>query len=400
MQSVIMETQNIFFVLYSAGNYKIRRLEALLCFHMASFELRMRFHGGERMIRLEQSICEMLEKGECLVLATILSHAGSTPRTAGTKMVVCADGKIIGTIGGGLVEAEVMKAAGEIFDTKKAQTRNFNLTAAAADTMDMICGGHLEILLEPVEANPPELEIFRNLCTVWEKGRKGLMIACLGTEGKCPGHIRRCLITDEGTKHGDLVLPPSLSEEMMKNIQRKRHPLVLVLEEGRFLAEPVFVPETVYIFGAGHVSQKVAILTRMSDFRTVVLDDREEFANWERFPEADEIKVLTDFKQAFSGLEIDRDSYAVIVTRGHSHDKTVLEQALRSNAGYIGMIGSIRKRDAIYKVLSDEGFTLEDFNRVNSPIGLSIGAETPEEIAVSIVAELIAARVGLLRTQI
>ena len=170
--------------------------------------------------------------------------------------------------------------------------------------------------------------------------------------------------------------------------------MVLEIAGRRILADPVSAAGTVYIFGAGHVSLALARLTTMVDFRTVVLDDRRQFASKERFPKADDVHVLENFKAALEGLFIDPNSYMVIVTRGHSHDKTVLAQALRSTAGYIGMIGSRRKRAAIYDALLAEGFTQADLDRVHSPIGLAIGAETPEEIAVSIIGELIAKRAG------
>jgi xanthine dehydrogenase accessory factor len=136
----------------------------------------------------------------------------------------------------------------------------------------------------------------------------------------------------------------------------------------------------------------VAALTRRVGLHTVVLDDRAEYANQERFPGADDIIVLASFENAFQDIEIGADSYLVIVTRGHSHDRTVLAQALGSRAGYIGMMGSRRKRDTIYESLIREGFQREDLQRVRCPIGLEIGAESPEEIAVSIVAELILVR--------
>lgn len=135
-------------------------------------------------------------------------------------------------------------------------------------------------------------------------------------------------------------------------------------------------------------------MTKFVGFRTVVLDDREEFANREILSSADRIVVLRSFDEAMKDLDIDEESYLVIVTRGHLHDKTVLGQALRTRARYIGMIGSRTKRDATYEVLTKEGFTAGDFARVRAPIGLNIGAETPEEIAISIVAELIQARAG------
>jgi xanthine dehydrogenase accessory factor len=155
------------------------------------------------------------------------------------------------------------------------------------------------------------------------------------------------------------------------------------------------VPGTLFLFGGGHVSQKLAPLADTLGFRIVVVDDRSEFANPERFPQAEEFVVPDSYENAIQQGDIDAESYLVIVTRGHLHDKTVLAQALRTPAAYIGMIGSIRKRDAIYDELRAVGFTDHDFRRVHSPIGLKIGAESPEEIAVSIAAELIQVRSGL-----
>ncbi|MDM8523187.1 XdhC family protein [Desulfococcaceae bacterium HSG8] len=348
------------------------------------------------MNKVEKTLCQILEQGESVVLATILSHAGSTPRTAGTKMLVLSDGNIVGTIGGGRVEAEVMKGAEDVFRDGNARIRKFDLTdAETTDSMDVICGGRLEVLTERIDPGQTNLEIYRNLLSSLEKKEKSLLVTMLPGEGQEIERVSHCLITDGETRAGEFVPLPSLWETLMENIRKGKAPVVLTVEGQRFLAEPYFTAGTVYLFGAGHVSQQVAILTRMVDFRTVVLDDREEFANRERFSDADEIRVLTSFDLAFSDSEMDRDSFLVIVTRGHSHDKTVLAQALRTEAGYIGMIGSLRKRDAIYKKLLQEGFTNKDMDRVHSPIGLNIGAETPEEIAVSIVAELVAVRADL-----
>ncbi len=345
------------------------------------------------MAQLEQTLCRMLEKNEPAVLATILSHVGSTPRTAGTKMLIDSHGKTVGTIGGGLMEAKVIRAAADVFDTGKAQVSLFDLThAETADSIDAICGGRLKVLIERIEANPGTLDLFQNLLTSLKQGRKSLMVGRFAAEDKDVTTVARSLLTADGSIYGHSDLPPALPEHLMEKCLRERSPAVLTIEDRRYLVEPSFVPGTAYLFGAGHVSQKLAILTRMVDFRTVVLDDREEFANQERFRDADEVRVIPSFEQAFSDLEIDPDSYLVIVTRGHSHDRTVLEQALRTEANYIGMIGSRRKREAIYKSLLNQGFTAEDLNRVHSPIGLSIRAETPEEMAVSIVAELIASR--------
>jgi xanthine dehydrogenase accessory factor len=183
------------------------------------------------------------------------------------------------------------------------------------------------------------------------------------------------------------------------NLGAPREPQVVSAGKYRFSIDPLSNYGTVYIFGAGHVSQKLAALTGIVGFRTVVLDDREEFANRSRFPSADEIIVLKDNQTAFDEFTLDEESYIVIVTRGHLHDKTILKQALNTGAIYIGMIGSKRKREEVYHALEAEGVSQTRLDAVHSPIGLQIGAESPEEIAVSITAELIQMRVKHLKTK-
>ncbi|MCF8040197.1 MAG: XdhC/CoxI family protein [Desulfohalobiaceae bacterium] len=273
---------------------------------------------------IEQNILELLEAGEGLVLATISSHAGSTPRTSGTRMVIRADGSIIGTIGGGLVEAKTIQAAKEIFSTGHTRELDFDLSRRdVAQGMDLICGGKTSIRLEYISPSKNSRGRFR------EESEK------LRASGK-----------------------------------------------------------TLYLFGAGHVAQQTAVLANMVDFRVHVLDDREEFANRERFPEAEEVRVLDSFTSALDSLAIDANSFLLILTRGHSFDRTVLAQALSTPAGYIGMIGSKNKRNTIYSSLLEDGFTQADLARVFCPVGLEIGAETPAEIGLSIVAQLVAVRAG------
>jgi xanthine dehydrogenase accessory factor len=155
--------------------------------------------------------------------------------------------------------------------------------------------------------------------------------------------------------------------------------------------ESLVVPPTVVLFGAGHVSSHIARYARFVHFRVVVCDDRPEYANHERFPDADEI-VVEDFGRAFDRMQIDAYSYLVIVTRGHKYDGIVLEQAVRTGARYIGMIGSRRKTLTLLQKLRDKGVPQERLDRVYSPIGVSIGAVTAEEIALSIVCELVKIR--------
>ena len=224
-------------------------------------------------------------------------------------------------------------------------------------------------------------------------GKSTLLGLMAGVLWPIKGYVEILLMGAAGPDTAEPPLPPDLGDEVLEAVMvGPARATTYPPENPRYLLEPICVPDTVVLFGAGHVSQAVAALTRVVGFRTIVRDDRAEFANRQRFPTADAVEVIPSFDEALTGLDIDADAYLVIVTRGHSHDGTVLALSLASNAGYIGMIGSRRKRDTIYRNMRARGFTPRDLERVHSPIGLSIGADTPEEIAVSIVAELIKIR--------
>ncbi len=341
------------------------------------------------MKKLYQAMLDFLEQGKSFVQATILTQSGSAPRTAGAKMIILPDQSFLGTIGGGLVEAKVQELAVEVFKTKQMVRKEFNLTGSEAGQMDMICGGRLEVLVEHLDAtNEQLLPVYQAMVKAIENRRRVVLVTPL----EVTDSSQTFLIKEDHSIIGTFTGPTEWVEKFAS--LSGRYPQVITLAGQRFLVEPITSNGTVYIFGAGHVSQKLSLLTTFVDFRTVVLDDREEFANRGRFPSVDEVLVLESFEQAFKDLEIERDSYLIIVTRGHAYDKAVLAQALRTNAGYIGMIGSEKKRDTIYRALRQEGFTEADMQRVHSPIGLEIKAETPEEIAVSITAELIKIRSG------
>jgi xanthine dehydrogenase accessory factor len=345
------------------------------------------------MLKQLQGICHRLEDGEALVQATIIKHAGSTPRSVGSKMFVRRDGSVVGSIGGGLVEFEMQKLACEIFETGKARIETVDLSGEDAATTDkMICGGRLELLLEYLSAEPEENRAFRKLVTALQEGKKGYLIKALDTKGNTVSEMERCLVRRDSVVLGRFAGPESRIPVLTGEADRKKCPVIASVEGKRYFVEPTFLPGTVYLFGAGHVSRPVAEMASSVEFQTVILDDRSDFANKERFPKADRIIVIPSYENLFSGLDIDRNSYLVIVTRGHMHDKTVLEQSLRTKAGYIGMIGSKRKQHLVYEELLGKGFTKQDLERVHNPIGLDIHAETPEEIAVSIVAQLIMVR--------
>jgi xanthine dehydrogenase accessory factor len=248
---------------------------------------------------------EALKAGEEVALVTIVSANGSTPQRVGAKMLVYADGRVVGTIGGGCYENESLWKAREVLKTRKACTVKYELADDFAAESGLICGGQMEVFIEPIEPSP-----------------------------------------------------------------------------------------TVYIFGAGHVGQFVAQVAHDAGFRVHVIDDREKFANRERFPQAAAI-VVDDIPGWLERNRLPATAYAVIVTRGHRHDLDALRALAVQDLRYLGLIGSRAKVKRIYDVLVEEGSVPVDrLARINAPIGLDIGAVTPQEIAVAIVAELIAVRRG------
>ncbi|MEA5114435.1 MAG: XdhC family protein [Geobacteraceae bacterium] len=339
-----------------------------------------------------ETICGLQQEGEDLVLATVLKKSGSAPCLAGAKMIVRSDGTSIGSVGGGALEAGALKVAGQVASTRTARIMRFNLTGTDAANMQMICGGQVEVLVEHIPCTPANVEVFQALQSGLSNGEKCYLIADLGLCEDSTERIGRCVAREDGSIAGEFPFQPGLLDNLKGRAFSSAYPVVVDTADRRFFVERCFTPSTVYIFGAGHVSQKLAILAAMAAFRVVVLDDRAEFANRDRFPDADEVVALDSFDRYFSGLAIDNDSFVVIVTRGHLHDGTVLKQALGTKARYIGMMGSKRKRDELFKLFAQDGFGDRDLERVHCPIGLEIKAETQIEIAFSIVSELILAR--------
>ena len=341
-------------------------------------------------------ICsKLLEDGEDVVMITIINQEGSAPRTAGSKMLVRRNGVIVGTIGGGIFEAQAIQMAQEVFQSGQAMTRDFRFSCSEVTGMDMICGGRAEIYVDLLRSCYPEnAAVCRAISDLKHRDQDACLITKIVTGSGSEDRIRLALITKDKEPVGMPLTEED--QEALQNLRKGRYPRRVKLGETLYLIEPVHYPGTVYIFGAGHISQKLAQLTLLVDFQTVILDDREEYANEKRFPQADQIIVTENMNDCMKDLQISRNSYIVIVTRGHAYDMIVLAQALQTDAGYIGMIGSKRKRETIYKHLRQSGISEEALSRVHSPIGIDIEAETPEEIAVSIAGELIKVRAKLI----
>ena len=340
------------------------------------------------MKQLIQQMADLYGRGESFALATVVTRNGSAPRAAGAKMLVRADGSTAGTVGGGILEAEVTKLAGEVLRTRQAAVEGFKFSGEDAAAMDAICGGQVQVLVECLDAADAQLaEVVRELHAAVKNHRKAWLATGLPGADAPPVHA---LVHADGRVTG--TLPPELNAEAVVEL---RQPALVEGAGGRILVEPLDISGTAYIFGAGHVSRSLAEYTKAVGFWTVVLDDRAEYATAQRFPGADERIVIESFSDALGKITVDADSFIVIVTRGHLHDQTVLAQALKTCAGYIGMIGSRRKCALIFQALLKGGFSEEDIRRVHAPIGLPIEAETPEEIGISIVAEMIQARAAL-----
>jgi xanthine dehydrogenase accessory factor len=341
---------------------------------------------------LAQIICEQLERQAPLVLVSLVSQQGSTPRHGSTKMVVGADGQSYGTIGGSLLEATAIKESQIALSITQSRTITFELSGKDATAAGMICGGKAEVLLDFIPATKDNLEFFWSWKDTIKQGQEFYLLTHYKGSGNALEVLSHTILFSNGLLIGNTSLNNQDVEKIQAELLNILDTAVISLENTRLMIDPIRKVKTLYCFGAGHVAVPTSHIAALVGFRVVVVDDRAEFADAERFPDASQTLVIKDFSRALEGLEIDADSFIVIVTRGHQYDRAVLEQSLKTNAGYIGMISSRRKRDAIYEYLMNQGVEKEQLERVHSPIGINIAAETPAEIAVSIVAELIKER--------
>ncbi|MCX5807114.1 MAG: XdhC family protein [Proteobacteria bacterium] len=324
------------------------------------------------------TIEQYIKNGQKGVLATVIYRAGSAPRDIGTKMFIGDDGKCFGTVGGGRLEFDAHREAMRIMETGGMNVIHFRMNSKEVAEDGMLCGGNVDILLEPVKEK--YLELYRKIGNLLQKRGKGVVVTVF--DGN---NIRKTLIEQDAGTTGDI-----LEEREMQKFYKYIHENQPAVIDG-VIVEPLKVFSSLYIFGAGHVSQFISKIAKIVDFYVVVIDDREEFANREKFPEADEI-IVEDFHTMFEKLKFTGQEFVTIVTRGHKYDADVLAEALKKPLKYTGMIGSKRKVKIVFDFMRESGFSEEAIGKVYAPIGLSIGAETPQEIAVSIVAELIKIR--------
>jgi xanthine dehydrogenase accessory factor len=326
------------------------------------------------------------------------------------KMLIQEDGTVLGTIGGGCLEAEILNAGREVIQTGVPHLTRYTMTEKQAGESGLNCGGSVRIFTEPLGAPTGTASYVR--IQQARAARKGCVLATLlDVSRPLQSGCGKMLVYEDGTWRGSLGLEEA-DLQVRQNLEK-----VLAKEGGAILEldlEPVsasvlgfapdqavevfvepFMPSPVlYVFGGGHVGAQICKLAKNVGFQVVVIDDRPMFANSSRHPEADGC-VVEEMDRVFEKLDLDEQSYIVAATRGHQHDEIVVEQAIGTPARYIGMLGSERKKMLMWKRLEARGGSRQRLDQVHAPIGFNIGADTPEEIAVSVVAELIKVRRGV-----
>lgn len=321
------------------------------------------------------------------VLATIVNTKGSTPRGIGVSMLIYNDGRTVGTIGGGCAEAEIKQAALIAMDDGRLRLQHADLTGDIAEDEGMVCGGIMDVAIEPIK----DATYFQSLAHFLAQGEGGYLYSSLVLSGDEDLVGKRALYDGEGTLLAgeESILP----EPALSWFQDEPH-IITAKNKGqeiRIFVQPLSPPLKLLILGAGHVGQAVAKMAVLLDyFGITVIDDRRDFANGARFPGAQ--VICNSFAKALENYPITPATYIVIVTRGHRYDEECLKQVVSSPAAYIGLIGSRRRTRLLLRHLHEIGYPQKDLDRVVTPIGLDIGGETPEEIAVSILAEIISLR--------
>ncbi|HTP13156.1 MAG TPA: XdhC family protein [Bacteroidota bacterium] len=340
-----------------------------------------------------REIVACLEKRERVVLATIVSSSGSSPLPSGAMMLVREGGEeTVGSVGGGLLEALVIEEAKKYFaGTRQPGVGRFDLNDDVSNE-GMICGGSVDVLLELTTHD--DLPIHKSVADARNGGSDVVLVRILDNAGRS----EKVVSTSKQEPLPASVLGAA-GEASTKLAEVVRHSFGqddvrrFAIARGEVIVQPVKGMPDLIVFGGGHVGKYLAQIASVAGFSSTVIDDREEFADTDRFPGVARV-FSSEFDTSFEKITITPSTYIVIVTRGHSYDEQVLGRAVRTPAKYIGMIGSKRKVIACFENLRNKGVPLSDLKRVHAPIGLDIGAVSAEEIAVSIVAELIRVRRG------
>ncbi len=347
---------------------------------------------------LEAHVAQLLRKKEPTVLVTIVNSHGSSPRHTGTRALQTRYG-FEGTVGGGHLEAQAMQTARQCLSDGQSRCAFFSLDASSTQG-DVVCGGTMEIFCEVLTQD--QADMFSMADTLLYAGKQGIWTITRTMPKKCSAsdicNLKRCLHVDMTASP---VVPGCIAD--LEYVwpwleQLGDHSGLLKMNDDIVYIEPLDAPPVLLLCGGGHVSLEVAKLAHACGFIVDVVDDRPEFANAERFPMARHCLALPGFANLAAACGLGPFHFVAIMTRGHAFDRQVLEQVLAHPVRYVGMIGSKTKKAHVYAALRAAGVSDTALATVCCPIGLKFKAETPQQIAVSVVAELLAAKGGVLPT--
>ena len=333
-----------------------------------------------------------------VVVATVVRTSGSTPQKPGAKLLVRRDGTGVGTLGGGCVEGDIWFAAQELLKRGGgAELRDYKLNEDLAAQDGLVCGGTMYFLIDPIREPDPYNDFARRTVDAYNGGPPVAIVSVVDTPNPDLAQVgTKMLVCEDGSRDGNI----SDSETTAELVKKARGLMAMGrndyyrLDNGlQCYIEAYTTPPTMVLIGGGHVSAAIAPIAKSVGFRLFVFDDREQFANYDRFPDAARVAV-GDYRDGYDALPINSNSFIVIATRGHQFDDAALTGALRTPASYIGLLGSRRKTILIFEELLSSGFSADELRRVNAPIGLDLGGRTPEEIALSVVSEIVAFRLG------
>ena len=341
---------------------------------------------------LYEEIESQLKAGRPVVQATVIQTKGSTPRKEGSTMLVRHDGSLVGTIGGGCGEAGVIQKARLSLLDGKVREELADLTEDISIDSEAVCGGTLRVFIEPWMPSPESIALAHRLSELAEGGQRVVLHQIVKTPGHDGALARRAVVDSAGE-----AILSHLPEGLALPESPKRKPNQLKKIEGYEVYSERWDPTpTLVIVGAGHIAEPLEQFARLSGFRTAVVDDRSLFANRERFPLAHQV-ICGPILEVCQRIDLSPHHFFVLVTRGHTLDMDALRVLIDRGepVAYLGMIGSRRRVNAVFELLEAEGYGRELFTHVHSPVGLNIGAETPAEIAVSVMAEVISVLRGI-----
>ncbi len=344
-----------------------------------------------------KELLRILENDEPCVLATVVKTTGSTPQKAGAKLLIRKDGGTVGTLGGGCVEGEIWSLAKQILQNHGSPLfRRFDLNEEFAARDGMVCGGTMYFFVDPIEEYNCFIPFAAEIMCVYQ-GSSPVAIATTVNNPGGKSHLgAKMLIKQNGTFQGSLN-DEKLDLEAIKTGKRiavSGGNIIFQTEDGtEIFVEGYNAPPTLILIGGGHVNKAVSTIASTLGFRIYVVDDRGEYVQRDRFPEAEGI-VVDDYRDSLENVPAHFNSYIVVATRGHRYDDLALYAAVQTPARFIGLLGSKRKSLEIFKSLLKQNISPDRIKEIHAPIGLDIGALTPEEIAISILAEILMIRHG------